>query len=158
MKNFLKKQVYGFKPIGYLVFGLLLIIGGTAVAADDAGLTKGDLTVDGLTVMKSSRMTEIQTKNGVDWSEYTKYQITPVEVSFKRNWKRDYNRDQRVLSAKVTDKDMARIKETTAKIVYEEFDSALQKKGGFSSRKKAIPTRAVSRFRILPFSWIFRAC
>lgn len=130
MKNFVKNQVYRIKKIGYLVFGLFLVSVSIALAADEADLKKGDVTVDGLTVMKATRMTEIQIKNGVDWSEYTKYQITPVEVSFRRNWKRDYNRKRRSPSEWVTDKDMVRIKETMAKIVYEEFDKALQKKGG----------------------------
>ncbi len=130
MKIFANNQVYRFKNIGYLIFGFLLVSVGIALAADGADIKKGDVTVDGLTVMKANRMTEIQIKNEVDWSEYTKYQLTPVEVSFRRDWKRDYNRKRRVVSAWVTDKDMARIKETLAKIVYEEFDSALQKKGG----------------------------
>jgi hypothetical protein len=149
MKNFIENQVYGFKHIVYLMFGLLLITGCATLAVDEEKLAKGDVTVDGLTVMKATRMTEIQIKNGVDWSEYTKYQITPVEVSFKRNWKRDYNRDQRNLSAKITDKDMARIKESMAKIVHEEFESALQKKGGLSKVDQADSNTLLFKPRII---------
>lgn len=137
MKNFTNNKVYRINCIGYLIIGFLLISWGIASGADDSDLIKGDVTVDGLTVTKATRMTEIQIKDDVNWSEYTKYQITPVEVSFRRNWKRDYNRDQRSPSARVTEKDMARIKKSMAKIVYKEFDSALQKSGGMTKVDEA---------------------
>jgi hypothetical protein len=130
MKKLENTQVFQFKHIRLLIFILFLIGGSVAFAADEGDLKKGDVTTDGLTVIKSTRHTEKQIKEGVDWSEYTKYQITPVEVSFRKNWKRDYNMNQRALSQRVTDKDMARIRESMGKIVYEEFDRALQEKGG----------------------------
>ena len=130
MKKIINTQVIQFKHISYLIFILSLISGCATFSANEGDLRKGDITTDGLKVIKSTRHTEEQIKNGVDWSEYTKYQITPVEVSFRKNWKRDYNRNQRTLSKQVTDKDMTRIRESMGKIVYEEFDSALQKKGG----------------------------
>jgi hypothetical protein len=137
MENFAYNQVYRFKNIIYLVLGFLLLSMSITLAADEADYKKDDITVDGLTVMKTNKMTEIQIKNDVDWSEYTKYQITPVEVSFRRNWKKDYNRKRRSVSEWVTDKDIVRIKETMAKIVYKEFDSALQKKGGLTKVDEA---------------------
>jgi hypothetical protein len=71
----------------------------------------------------------MQIKNDIDWSDYTQYQIAPVEVSFRKDWKEDYNRSQKSLSKRVTDEDMARIRESLGEIVYEEFDEALQEKG-----------------------------
>ena len=132
MKKLEKTQVFPFNRIILLIFILSLISGCATFGADEGDLGKGDVTTDGLTVIKSTRSTEKQIKNGVDWSEYTKYQITPVEVSFRKNWKRDYNMSQRTLSLRVTDEDMTRIRESMGKIVYEEFDSALQEKGGFT--------------------------
>ena len=85
-------------------------------------LKDGQSDTDGLTVMKSTRNTETQIKNSVDWSDYSKFQITPVEVSFRNNWKRDFNRSRSTVSGRVTDKDMARIKESFGQIVYEKFD------------------------------------
>jgi hypothetical protein len=137
MKKLENTQVFRFKHIWLLIFILFLIGGSVAFAADEGDLKKGDVTTDGLTVTKSTRHTEKQIKDGVDWSEYTKYQITPVEVSFRKNWKRDYNKSQKTLSMQVTDKDMARIRESMAKIVYEEFDSALQEKGGLTKVDQA---------------------
>ena len=137
MKNLINNQVFQFKKIACLISGIFLIFGSIAFAADRGSSEKGEVTTDGLTVIKSTRFTETQAKNGVDWSGYTKYQITPVEVSFRKNWKRDYNRDQSSIATHVTDQDMARIKETVGKIVYEEFNKALQKEGGLKKVDQA---------------------
>jgi hypothetical protein len=130
MKKVKNTQAYQFRHIGLLIFTLALISGCATFGAGEGDSKKGDVTTDGLTVIKSTRHTEKQIKDGVDWSEYTQYQITPVEVSFRKNWKRDHNTSQRTLSLQVTDEDMTRIRESMAKIVHEEFDSALQEKGG----------------------------
>lgn len=137
MKNIVNEQIFQFNRIFYSILMLLLICGSTSFAAGEGDVKKGDITTEGLTVIASTRNTEKQIKNGVDWSEYTKYQITPVDVSFRKNWKRDYNRGQSALSGKVTDKDMARIRESMGEIVYEEFDKALQQKGGLTKVDEA---------------------
>jgi hypothetical protein len=137
MKNLVKNRIFQFKHVRLLILMLILIGGSITFAADEGDSKKGDLTTDGLTVVKSTANTETQTKKGVSWSEYTKFQITPVDVSFRKNWKRDYNREQRSISGQVTDKDIAKIKESMAKIVYEEFDKALQKKGGLTKVDQA---------------------
>lgn len=130
MKKLINKQVFRFIQISPLILIFLLICGNIVFAADKEKLKKGDITTDGLTIIKSTSFTEKQIKNGVKWSEYTKYQITPGEVSFRKNWKRDYNRYQKSLSMKLTDKDMLRIKNTVEKIVYEELNEALKDDGG----------------------------
>ncbi len=149
MKKLENTQVFHFKHIWLLIFILFLIGGSVAFAADEGDLKKGDVTTDGLTVTISTRHTEKQIKDGVDWSEYTKYQITPVKVSFRKNWKRDYNMSQRTLSLHVTDEDMARIRESMAKIVYEEFDSALQEKGGLTKVDQADSNTLIFKPRII---------
>ncbi len=132
MTNPAIKYVLQFKRIGYLTLMLLLTGGTIAFAAD-----KGDVTTDGLTVIKSTRYTETQLKKGVEWSGYTKYQITPVEVSFRDNWKRDFNRKSKGATGKITDEDMTRIREGMGKIVYEEFNKALQEKGDLTKVDQA---------------------
>lgn len=130
MKNLLKIHLFRFKHIRCLMV-MLLLISGSLACATKGSFNKGEVTTDGLTVMKSTRFTEAQVKNGVDWSEYAKYQITQVDVSFRKNWKRDQNRN-RGISGQVTDKTMAKIREGMGKLVYEEFDKALQGKGGLT--------------------------
>lgn len=128
MKNLLNNEIIRFKYIGSLMLINLVIICGSTIAVDldRAGLKEGAVTADGLTVIKSTRYTEKQIKKDVNWSDYTKYQIAPVEVSFKKDWKQDYNRTQEILSRQVTDQDIVRIKETMRQIVYSEFDDALK--------------------------------
>ncbi len=126
-----------------------MLTGGVAFASGEGDVRKGDITTDGLTVVKSTRFTEKQIKNGVDWSEYTRYQITPVEVSFRKNWKRDQNRDRMSLSNKVTDKDMARIRESMAKLVYEELNETLREKGGLVKVDEADSTTLLFKPRVI---------
>ncbi len=149
MKKLINNRFLRFKYISCMVLAFLFICGGLTFAAEQGKLKKGDVTNDGLTVMKSTRFTEKQIKMGVTWAEYTKYQISPVEVSFRKDWKRDYNRDQKSLEAKVTDEDMARIKETMGKIVLEEFDRALQEKGSFKKADQADSNTLLFKPRII---------
>jgi hypothetical protein len=137
MKSLFKKQGLQFVNISYLILMSLLIIGGIAFAADEGDSGKIKTTTDGLTIVDSTRFTETDAKTGINWSDYTKYQIAPVEVSFRKDWKKDYNRDHRDLTMQVTDKDMARIKETMAKVTYEEFDKELQRKSGLTKVDEA---------------------
>jgi hypothetical protein len=137
MKRINISQVFSLNYIILLIFFLFLISGCATFGAGKGDAKKGEVTADGLTVVKSTRHTEKQIKDGVDWSEYTQYQITPVEVYFRKNWKRDHNRDQKTLSLQVTDEDMARIREGVGEIVYEEFDKALQEKGGLTKVNQA---------------------
>jgi hypothetical protein len=128
---------------------LLLFIGGIITAADQGKPNTGEVTNDGLTVMDSTGFTETQIKKGIAWAEYNKYQISPVEVSFRKNWKQDYNRVQKSLAEQVTDDDMVRIKETMGKIVLEEFDKALQEKGGFKKADQADSNTLLFKPRII---------
>ena len=149
MKKPEKTQVFQFRHISLLIFILSLISGCATFGADEGDSKKGDVTTDGLTVVKSTRHTEKQIKDGVNWSEFTQYQITPVEVSFRKNWKRDHNRTQRTLSLQVTDEDMARIRESVGEIVYEEFDKTLQEKGGLTKVDQADSNTLVFKPRII---------
>ena len=52
----------------------------------------------------------------------SKVSMTDVYVAFKKNWQRDYNRDEMGLSGRVTDKDVETIKNRVAG----EFDRVLR--------------------------------
>jgi hypothetical protein len=129
MKNQFGRRPFQLRFIGYLILALLLFGAGIAFAAGKEVFKKGDITTDGLTITKSTSFTQTEIKKGVTWSEYTKYRITPVEVSFRKNWQQDHNQGQVSLSQQVTEKDMAGIRESIGKIAYDELDKALQKKG-----------------------------
>ena len=149
MKNSSINRGFQFKHIGYLILMSLLISGGIASASDEEGLQENSVTTDGLTVIKSTRFTETEIKKDVDWSEYIKYQISPVDVSFRKNWKRDYNRNIRGVSGQVSDKDMTEIRESMAKIVYEELDSALKEKGGLTKTEEVDSSTLLFKPRII---------
>jgi hypothetical protein len=127
----MKKQIYTrlFKMghIGILISGLLLVSAGIAFAAGEGVLQNGDITTDGLTVINSTKTTTTEIKKDVDWSEYTTYQITKAQVSFRNNWMQDYNKDQQSLSTQITEREMLRIRTTMANIFYEELDRSLKK-------------------------------
>lgn len=76
---------------------------------------------EGMDLVKSTRSTVAYKKEGVDFSEYDKVQILPSAVAFKKNWKRDYNRNQSSLSTRVRDKDVIRIKTQLAELFDEVF-------------------------------------
>jgi len=129
MKNQFNSRALQLKFTGYLILALLLSGVGITFAADKEVFKKGDTTTDGLTITKSTTFTQTEIKKGIAWSEYTKYKITPVEVSFRKNWQKDHNENQISLSQQVTENDMAEIRKSIGKIAYEELDKALQKKG-----------------------------
>lgn len=127
----MKKQIYirffQIGHIGLLISGLLLVSAGIAFAAGEGVLQDGYITTDGLTVINSTKTTTTEVKKDVNWSGYTTYQIAQTEVSFRKDWKQDYNRDQRSSSAQITDRGMLRIRTTMANILYEELDRSLKK-------------------------------
>ena len=84
---------------------------------------------DGMQLKVDKRSTIAYKKEGVDFSEYTQVQILPSQVAFKKNWKRDYNRNQAVLSSRIEDKDVIRIKSSVAKLFDEVFTEEFAKTG-----------------------------
>ena len=86
---------------------------------------------EGMELVKSTRSTVAYKKEGVDFSEYDKVQILPSAVAFKKNWQRDYNREQSSLSTRVRDKDVIRIKTQLAELFDEVFADEFGKGGKF---------------------------
>lgn len=86
---------------------------------------------EGMELKKSTRSTIAYKKAGVDFSEYDKVQILPSAVAFKKNWKRNYNRDQVSLSTRVSDADVIRMKADVAKLFDEVFKEEFGKSAKF---------------------------
>jgi hypothetical protein len=104
-----------------------MAIGCAATNSTDAP----QVSPEGMELKKSTRSTIAYKKAGVDFSEYDKVQILPSAVAFKKNWKRDYNRDQVTLSSRVNDDDVIRIKADVAKLFDEVFKEELGKDAKF---------------------------
>ncbi len=66
---------------------------------------------------------------GADFSTFTKVMIDPTEVSFRRNWQRDWNSGRRGTSGRISDADARRILETAQSGFEEIFVQAFQAAG-----------------------------
>lgn len=88
------------RPLFTGAIAVLMMAGGAANAA------KPPTTWDGLVQLKSKRLDLVYLQPGADFRAYTKVMIEPTEVSFARDWQRDYNRSTRSLSSRVSDKDV----------------------------------------------------
>lgn len=84
---------------------------------------------EGMKLKVSERSTIAYKKEGVNFGEYTQVQILPSQVAFKKNWQRDYNRDQTSLSTRIKDDDVLKIKSYVAKLFDEVFKEEFAKKG-----------------------------
>ncbi len=104
---------------------------------------------EGMELKKSTRSTIAYKKEGVDFSEYDKVQILPSAVAFKKNWKRDYNRDQISLSTRINDADVIRMKADMAELFDEVFKEEFGKDAKFSLVDKVSSKTLVVRPAII---------
>lgn len=88
-----------------------------------------EVSMEGLELVEKDRRGELYADPGVDWSVYTKIQIDPATVSFRKNWKRDQNSS--VQPFKVNANDMERIKTDLAELFNEVFTEELTANGDF---------------------------
>lgn len=108
---------------GVIVFSALLAMG-----CSSSG-NAPQVSKDGMELKVNKRSTIAYKKEGVNFSEYTKVLILPSQVAFKKNWQRDHNRNQAVLSSRVNDDDVIRIKASVAKLFDEVFKEEFAKVG-----------------------------
>ena len=81
------------------IAGLLLLSGAASIAKPPA-------TWDGLVQVKSKRLDLVYLQPGADFRGYTKVMIEPTEVSFHKNWQKDFNRSNRSVSSRVSNDDV----------------------------------------------------
>lgn len=91
-----------------------------------------EFTHDGLQRVIDSKAALAYVKPDVDFSVYEKFMIMDCYVAFKKGWKKDYNRDRRSVSDRITDRDMERIRNDMAKVFREVFEDELTEKGGYA--------------------------
>ena len=80
------------------------LIGATAAAAADKVPTEWD----GLSRVKSKKLEYVFLAPGADFRPYRQVMLDPTEIAFHKDWQRDYNRDRRGVSGRVTDSDVQR--------------------------------------------------
>jgi Protein of unknown function (DUF3313) len=95
-----------------------------ALAADSAA---GNW--DGLVEIKPKRIDAAFLLPGADFRPYTKLMLDPVEVAFKKDWEKNYNRDAATLSNRLTPEHVEKIAAAAREAFSEVFNEAYQKAG-----------------------------
>jgi hypothetical protein len=105
-------------------------------------------TWDGLTRAKSKRVDAVFLLQGADISDYHAIIIEPVEVAFKEDYQKDYNRDQRDPSRTVKDEDVQKARAEVAKVLPEIFAKHFEK-GGWTIAHGAQPGALALRSAVI---------
>ena len=84
------------------------------------------VTVDGLQLIKDTNLTLVYAQPDADLSRYNRIYLADAYVAFKKNWKRQQNRNN---SQKVTADDMQKIKADLSSLFHDVFSSALEDDG-----------------------------
>jgi hypothetical protein len=118
-----------FKTQIALIAALAVSLGtvATAQAADDDWPPK--VTSDGLNLVEGTKAAAVWVLDGADFSEFKRVMIVDVGVGFKKNWRRDYNRDEISLSSQVSKSDAEKIKQRVADEFKKVFTAELEKAG-----------------------------
>ena len=87
-------------------FATAAIAAATLACAGAAFGAKAPPSWDNLVRVKSNRMNYVYLLPGADFRGYTKVMLDPTQISFEKNWQRDYNRTQRAPSSQISDADV----------------------------------------------------
>lgn len=126
-----------------------LMLGCATVALAGPALAAAPETWDGLVRVKSKRLPVVYLHPGADFSGYKRVIVDPTEVSFEKDWARNYNRTQRGLSGKISDADMQKTVQQSAAAATDIFAQAFTR-AGYQVVKDAGPD--VLRVRTLIFN------
>jgi hypothetical protein len=84
-----------------------ILIAGSACAAPFAAAAKSPPAEwDGLVRVKAKRLDLVYLQPGADFRGYSKVMLSPTEVAFEKNWKRDFNSGSRSISSRISDRDI----------------------------------------------------
>jgi Protein of unknown function (DUF3313) len=103
-----------------------LIFAGSAYAAQSLP----EVSHDGLHLQKGSKVAAVYKAEGADLSQYKEVALLEAYVAFKKNWKRDYNRNEVGLDGRINDREMKKIRDEVAKEFNKVFTEVLSTEGG----------------------------
>ncbi len=89
-----------------------------------------DATADGLMRAESKKLDAVYWQPEATLTGYSKIMLAECQVSFRKNWQRDQNRDRRSTD-RVSKEDMERIRADVAERFNEVFAEELQSEGAF---------------------------
>ena len=99
----------------------------TIVIAEER--TAPEVTIDGLHLVRDTKMALVYAKPDVDLSHYNRFYIVEPKIAFEKNWLRDQNRIPNQL---VRSEDMQRIRTELAGLFTEVFKQELKENGGYT--------------------------
>lgn len=114
------------KHLSVIALAACLTAGGPALAGDKYP----DVTADGLPRVERDNLDAVYWLPEADLSGYRKILIADCDVSFRKNWQRDQNRDRRLID-QVRTEDMERIRADMAARFRDIFVKELQENGDF---------------------------
>jgi hypothetical protein len=132
-----------------LVAGLcasLALATSPALAAKDP---PPQVSPEGLQLTKSTKNRLVYVKPGATFSQYSRLAILDPLVEFEKDWQKDYNRSRSGLEGRVSDDDVAKIKERLAAEFKKVFINELQGEGGYQVVDVAAPDVLVLRPALL---------
>jgi len=91
-----------------------------------------EVSDDGLHLQKDTKAAAVYLKPGATLDQYEKIALLDCFVSFKKNWQRDYNRDEMGLERRVSDDDVTAMKKRVADEFKVVFTNELDTKGGYA--------------------------
>lgn len=107
-----------------LALAFVAVSAGTGLTARAPAPT----TWDELVLVKSKKLALVYLQPGADFRGYSKVMIDPIEVGFRKNWARDYNRTTMDLGGRVQESDVRKAVDkaagTATEIFTEEFTEA----------------------------------
>ena len=109
--------------LGSLILSALLA--GNALAKEELP----DVTTDGLSRIEAKHVDAVYWADGATLEGYTKVGLLECSVAFRKDWMRDYNRDNLDLSNQVRPDDMQRIQDQLAEEFNKEFVKVLRDGG-----------------------------
>lgn len=89
-------------------------------------------THDGLVLVPDARFSSVYKRPGAQLDDFRGYGLAGCEVAFRKNWQRDQNNSRLDLSNRVTQKDVARIKDSLSASCEKTFRDALEQAPGYT--------------------------
>jgi len=91
--------------------------------------TAPEVSIDGMRLVKGTKMALVYAKPNVDLSDYNRFYIVEPKVAFEKNWLREQNR---IPNQFVRKEDMQRIRKELAGLFIDVFKKELQDNGSYS--------------------------
>ena len=107
------------------LLGILAMTAGCAGTGDELPA----VSEEGMKRVESTRVDTLYVNPDADFSEFKRFAIADVAVSFRRNWLKDQNQTRRPLSRRVSQKDANRIRTVVADSFRRIFTKELEKAG-----------------------------